>query len=678
MKPLLFEIGSEEIPARFVTSGLESLKESIIKLLDDASIGYGNITGFATPRRLAVFIDDVAEKQKDRILESLGPPKKVAFDDQGVPTKAAIGFAKTLNIDVNNLKIKETERGFYVSATVEEKGRPTIDFLAEALPNLISSMHLPKSMRWGDGSLRYFRPIKWILALFGDDIIKFNLNGIKSNNVSYGHRFLSPSAVKIDMPANYLKILKQNYVIADFKERKRVISKGIKEAESRLGFKVHEDNELLDTVTNLVEFPVVVTGSFDSTYTALPKELLITVMKSHQKYFSTVDNDGNILPSFIVISNTKAENNDTVSKGAERVLRARLEDARFYYSEDQKKPFWDYTEELKKVTYQEKLGSIYEKAERVSSMGTFIAGILDIASKEKIHRASMLCKADLVSGVVGEFPELQGYMGMIYALHCGEDKDVSMAVREHYFPRFPGDDLPSDEIGAIISLADKMDNIASFFSLDLIPTGSEDPFALRRQAAGIINILQRSDYPLSLDALIEKALENLNVSPDDNEKLLKKILHFFYPRLEGIFLSQGYGNDIINAALPAGEVNIRDLKKRLDLISLLKKDPGFPSLLTAAKRVYNILAKTSHGEIKESLLTEAAEKDLFDCVVRIERETAASNFRALYELEKPVNEFFDKVLVMDKNPEVMENRLALLMAVKKAFDSLADFSKIIE
>jgi glycyl-tRNA synthetase beta chain len=677
MKSFLFEIGSEEIPARFISSGLALLKQSFVQLLNNSLIDYGNISEYATPRRLTIFIENVSERQKDRTIESLGPPKKVAFDASGAPTKAALGFAKSMNMDVKDLTVKKTDRGEYLVARIEEKGKETINVLAEAIPKLISSLQLPRSMRWGDGSLRFFRPIRWILALFGNKIVPFEIDGIKSSNISYGHRFLSPAPIKIAAPLSYLSLLQKNYVIADIAERKRLILQGIAEIEETANCKVRKDEELLDIVTNLVEYPTAVFGSFDNKYLALPKELLITVMKSHQKYFSVEDQDGNMLPAFVVISNTSAENNDTVRKGAERVLRARLEDARFYYLEDQKKTLRDYLDDLKKVTFQEKLGSLYEKTNRITSLCSFIADKIGL-QKEKLIRASTLCKADLVTGVVGEFPELQGYMGMIYASNSGEDKEVAEAIYEHYLPKFAGDTLPSGEIGAIVSLADKIDNIVSFFYVGLIPSGSEDPFALRRQASGIINILQNKNYPMALNTLIDRALENLQPSTEEKKDLFGKILHFFSQRLENILLSRGYSHDIINAVLSAQELDITTVINKVEILSEFKKRTDFAGLLTAAKRVYNILVKYSPGKINEKLFTETAEKDLFQTLCKVNDKLTSRNFNALFELEKPINTFFDNVLVMDKDPRIKDNRLALLFSVKKTFDTLGDFSKIIE
>ncbi|MBI4654662.1 MAG: glycine--tRNA ligase subunit beta [Nitrospirae bacterium] len=674
---LLLEIGTEEIPARFIPDGIRLLKEEIAKIFTDAGIDFGNVLEYATPRRLSIYIDSVSKKQKDRTKEVLGPPKKVSFDEKGNPTQAAIGFAKSCNVDVKNLKVLRTERGEYISATIEEKGRKTIDVLAGALPVLITSIQFPKSMRWGSGSLRFVRPIRWITAILGNEIIPFKIDGLKSSDISYGHRFISHGPFKVEDITAYLQLLSNNYVVADPIERKRIISEGIKNIESKLGCRVHEDKELLDTVTFLVEYPTVVLGNFDSEYLSLPKELLITVMKSHQKYFSLDDKDGNLLHYFIVVSNTKSENVDIVKRGAERVLKARLEDARFYYEEDQKKLLWDYVESLKKVTFHGKLGSVYEKVERMAFLCSFISDTLNPQLKEKLLRAVMLCKADLVTGIVREFPELQGYMGMVYAKNSGEDEDVAEAIYEHYMPKFSGDFLPRGEIGSIISLADKLDNIVSFFLLGLAPTGSEDPFALRRQAIGIINILLHKDYPIPLNILINKALQGIESYLPARRLLTDDILEFFYQRLEGMLLAEGYSYDTINAVFSIRSHDIKDIKQRIEVLSEMRESPEFPQLLTSAKRVYNILAKVMPAEVKEDLLTELAEQDLYSAAEEVGNSLKGKNYNSLFELEKPINIFFDNVLVMDKRPEIRENRLALLSSIKMLFDSLGDFSKII-
>jgi glycyl-tRNA synthetase beta chain len=677
MRPLLIEIGTEEIPARFIPIGIKALKNSVIKLLNDSFIDFSGIHEFATPRRLAILVEGVSEKQKDRNIELIGPPKKIAFDEQGKFTKAAIGFAKAQNVDVKDLKVIKKAHGEYISVIKEEKGRDTKEILEELLPKVITSIQFPKSMRWGRSKLRFARPIRWITALFGADVIAFEIDGLKSSNTTRGHRFLSPEPLEIKDPTTYPDILSDNFVIANHHERKDIILRQIRDTEKTMNFRIHEDNELLETVNFLVEYPNVILGDFDAEYLSLPKELLITTMKSHQRYFSVEDKNGNLLPYFIVVSNTRSENNEIIKKGAERVLKARLEDARFYYHEDQKKPLWDYVERLKEVTFQETLGSLYDKVNRIAFICSFIADILNLKNKEKLIRASMLSKADLVTGIVREFPELQGYMGMVYAKNSGEDDEIALAIYEHYLPRFSGDILPSSEISTITSLADKIDNIVSFFFLGLIPTGSEDPFALRRQAIAVLNILKHKDYPLKLDLLIEKALGGIESYPPARNQLKTKILSFFRQRLEGMLLEEGYSHDLIAAILSEGVLDIKDIERRIKILSKLIKSPDFPELLTAAKRVYNILGEIKTGKLNINLLTEPAEKELHHTLTYVQERLIETDFQALFELKDPINTFFDKVLVMDKNPEIRENRLALLSSVKKLFDILGDFSKIL-
>lgn len=681
MKQFLLEIGTEEIPAGFVKVGLESLKNGFIKFFSEECITYGNITLYSTPRRLAILIDNVADKQEDRVRETTGPPEKISYDKDGKLTKAAVGFAKSAGIDAAELKVVKTGRGDYLQATVQVAGKDTKEVLSEALPGIITSVQFPKTMRWSDSPIKFVRPIRWILALLGDEVVTFKLEGLKSSNLTYGHRFLSSHSVKVEEPSTYLSILNRNHVIADLDNRKGIIADGIRKVEESEGCNIHEDNELLDTVTSLVEYPHVIVGEFDDEYLSLPKELLITVMRTHQKYFSLEDRKGSLLPKFIVVSNSLPDNEDIVRKGNERVLKARLEDARFYYNDDLKKPLWDFKDDLKNITFQEELGSVFDKLERVSFICSFMADRLNVSDddKDKLQRAAMLSKADLITGVVGEFPELQGYMGKVYALESGEDVEVADAIFEHYLPRFADDILPSSDLGSIISIADKIDSIASFFYLDMIPTGSEDPFALRRQAAGIIRILQERDYPLTLDLLIETALKGLEGDYTPSIKsLTEKILAFFNQRLEGILLSQGYGHDTIDAVLSIKGLTMKEIKLRLDTLAALRKEAGFEGLLTAAKRVYNILGERKAGEVKEDLFKDGSEDALFECVASLEGKLPGTDFTGLFKTEEPINTFFDKVLVMDKDEAVKANRLALLSKVRSLFDSFADFSKIVQ
>jgi glycyl-tRNA synthetase beta chain len=679
VKPLLLEIGTEEIPARFLSLGIKALRENLVRLLEETHIDFKGVSEYATPRRLAVLLDNVSEMQKDRKKEILGPPKKASYDQKGNLTPAALGFARSQAVNPDTLSIVKTERGEYVAAVKEEIKRETLDVLSETLPDMIASLSFPKSMRWGSGKLRFVRPIKWITAIFGDSLLPFEIEGIKSTNMTRGHRFLSPGAFKLHDPSTYSQILLNNYVMADQNKRKNTIIKEIKKIESSLKCVVREDNELLEEVTSLVEYPTVIRGNFDPGYLSLPKELLTTVMKNHQKFFSVDDEKGNLAPHFLLVSNTKTDNNDTVINGAERVLKARLEDARFYFNEDRKNPLEYYVERLRDVTFRDNLGSVHEKAKRISSIGSFLADELGLSEKDKIVRASMLSKADLVTGIVREFPELQGYIGMIYALESGEDEEVASAVFEHYKPKFSGDELPSTESGAILSLSDKMDNIASFFIVGDIPSGSEDPYGLRRQAMGIIKILEEKGYNLRLDVLVQKAINALEGQIQPEDTLKEKIMRFFYQRLEGMLLSEGLDYDIVDAALASSEgQTLKNIKHRATTLSTMRKDRSFPELLTAAKRVYNILRKEQQKDVREDLFSEHAEKGLYKAVEKVRKTLNDTNFETLFDLTEPINAFFNSVLVMDENPDLKQNRINLLFRVKQVFDSLGDFSKIVE
>ncbi|MBI4843848.1 MAG: glycine--tRNA ligase subunit beta [Nitrospirae bacterium] len=678
MKSFLLEIGTEEIPARFLKGGQEALRTAFMNFFTQEALTYQNISLFATPRRLAVLADGLIEKQADRVKELTGPPKSISYDKEGNLTKAAAGFAKSAGIDVSELKIVETERGEYLQASVHVPGRNTKDILSGALPGIITSIQFPKSMRWSDKSLRFVRPIRWILAILDNEVIKFEIEGIKSGNLTYAHRFFAPQQLKVETPSSYVSLLRRNKVIAGIDARREMIEAEIRKAEKAGGCYVHRDEELLDTVTSLVEFPNVITGEFDKKYLSLPKELPVTVMRTHQKYFSIEDKDGNLLPKFIIVSNAASGSEDIVRKGNERVLRARLEDARFYYEDDLKRPLWELKDELRHVTFQEELGSIFDKLERVSFICSFIGEKLNFADDEKLLRAVMLSKADLVTGVVSEFPELQGYMGRIYAEASGESPDTASAVYEHYLPRFAEDMLPSTDLGSIISIADKIDSIASFFYLDMIPTGSEDPFALRRQAAGILRILQEKEYPLTLEMLVEKALTGLEEYSPSVKTLSEKIMKFFGQRLEGILLAQGFSYDTVNAVLAVKGLTMGGIKERIEILTSLRKEDGFDGLLTAAKRVYNILGDKGHDAVKPEIFKHDSEKELFEAAENVRSAIGRKSFQSLYKLQAPVNSFFDSVLVMDNDEAVRANRLNLLFNVRRLFDSLADFSKIVQ
>lgn len=680
----LLEIGTEDLPARFLPPALQQLKEKTMTVLNEHQVSFADLKTYGTPRRLAVIADGIPHMQEDRIKEVFGPSKKVAFDENGNPTKAALGFAQSQKVSVERLAIKSKDRGEYVVAVIEEKGVQVKEILPEILKRVVLSLNFPKSMRWGDGSIRFARPVRWIMALFNGDVIRFDIDGITSSNLTRGHRFLSPAAFQIKEIMGYKRLLANNYVLVDYEERKKLITDRMENLLSPAAEKTVEDEELLETVSNLVEYPVPVIASFSKEYLNLPKELLITVMKGHQKYFAVQKQDGMITNRFIVISNTSEDNADIVRIGAERVIKARFEDARFYFEEDARRPLADRIDDLRKVTFQESLGSLYDKTDRVVSVAGFLAGKLIPSLKDKLVRAARLAKTDLITGVVREFPELQGIMGKYYALHDGEEREVAEAIEEHYQPAHSGGKLPQSDAGSLLSIADKTDNIAAFFSVGLIPTGSEDPFALRRQALGIIAILFDKGYDITLKELVNKALENLTDLKNPNE-ITGKILQFFEGRLETVLSDCGYAPDLIQSILPQStHMQLSQITERLDAVKVLKEQMEFNEFLTAVKRVNNIIPKTSVPQVKAELLTEEPElmlKEKLDSVrtgltglMRDRKYPAALNLLAT--LIGPINHFFDTVLVMDKREEIKLNRLSLLNEVWKTVSAITDFSKL--
>lgn len=681
---LLLEIGTEDIPARYLPPAIQQLKENSEIIFKENYIRFSNIKTYGTPRRLAMIADGIPLMQEDRTKEVFGPSKKVAFDEKGNPTRAAIGFANSQGVSVESLIIKNKDRGEYVVAVIEEQGRYVRELLPEILKRIVFSIHLPKSMRWGNGNIRFVRPIRWLLVLFDKEIITFEIEGIKSNNLTRGHRFLSPAAFQIKEIPSYKKLLRNNYVILDQEERKRIIAGKMEELSASVEGKPVEDKGLLETVVNLVEYPVPVLGTFHGEYLKLPRELLITVMKGHQKYFAIENGEGRLTNHFIVVSNTGEGNSETIRIGAERVIKARFEDARFYFEEDRKKQLFERIEELKKVTFQESLGSLYEKTERIVSIAGFLARRLLPSAEDNLVRAAWLSKTDLITGSVREFPELQGTIGKYYAVHDGENSEVAEALEEQYLPAHSGGRLPQTDVGALLSIADKIDNIATFFSIGLIPTGSEDPFALRRQALGILAIMFIRNYNLTLKELIDKSLENI---PDikNIKEVRENILQFFKSRLEMVFLDQGYSPDLVQSILPLSlKVQLNDIKERLDAIQKFKEDKGYNDFLTAIKRVNNIIPEAAVPELRTELLIEEHEKMLKEKLDSVWSALAGflkvrkyyDSINLLTSLTVPINIFFDHVLVMDKNEKIRKNRLALLKEIWHKVSTIADFSKL--
>jgi len=683
---LLLEIGTEDLPARFLPPAIQQLKDNAKRSLEDQQMKFSDVVTYGTPRRLTVIVDGVPQMQDDRSKEVFGPPKQAAFDKDGNPTKAALGFARSQGVGVEKLFLKSKDKGEYVVAVIEEKGISVKDLLPDILRKIVLSLHLPKSMRWGDGTIRFIRPIRWLMSLFDTETITFEIDGIKSSNFTRGHRFLSPATFKITEIQSYKKLLVNNCVVVDHKERRTIITDKMKNLLAPFDENPVSDKDLLDTVTHLVEYPTPVLGSFSTDYLTLPKELLVTVMKGHQKYFAVENAEGKLTNHFVVISNTSEENAETVRIGAERVIKARFEDARFYFEEDKKKPLFERLDELRKVTFQEKLGSLFDKTERVASLVAFLSEKVLPSARDGLHRAALLAKTDLITGVVREFPELQGTMGKYYALHDSEDSEVATALEEHYLPAHSGGRLPQTEVGSLLSLADKLDTIAAFFSIGVKPTGSEDPFAQRRHALGIIAILLHNKYNLNIKELVEKSLGNLKNIKDFHE-VYEQILQFFESRIEPVFSDQGYSHDIVQSILPLSlNVQLSNVKERLDAIQKFKEHKLYNDFLTAIKRLYNILPKETLPECKPELLIEESEKQLknhLDAVLShlpelLKDREYAETMDLLTSLTSPINNFFDNVLVMDKNEEIKQNRLSLLSDIRRAISTVADFSRLKE
>ncbi|HAM53301.1 MAG TPA: glycine--tRNA ligase subunit beta [Nitrospiraceae bacterium] len=681
---LLMEIGTEEIPARFIAPALTMLREKAGSVFSDYSIDFSDAQTYGTPRRLVLLMNGLPPMQKDIVKELYGPPQRAAFDKDGNPSKAALGFAAAVGVEVSSLQIRKKDKGEYVVAIIQQKGIAVKELLPEILQKIILLLHFPKSMRWGNGSFRFVRPIHWILALCDREVIPFELDGIKSANLTKGHRFLSPGVFIVREIPTYLHLMENNYVIVDQAMRKKIIAEGVAKLSSSVGGLPVKDEELLDAVTYLTEYPVPFLCEFPHDYLRLPRELLITVMRDHQKFFAVEDEQGRLKNHFIVVSNTKAENAETVRAGAERVIKARFEDARFYYEEDLKTPLHSRIEDLKRVTFHDRIGSLFDKTEKVVKLASFLAERLLPESKHLIERAALLGKTDLISGVVSEFPELQGLMGRYYALNDGEDRAVAEAIVEQYLPSHSGDRLPATVEGSLLSLADKIDSIVSFFAVGITPTGSEDPFALRRQALAVIAILMEKRYPLILKELFSAAEQNLK---ETRPTLADELLQFFLQRIEPLLTSQNFETDVIQSIVYLiGDLPPAEIKERLLAISQFTADTEYNAFLLAIKRVNNIIPDQEIPPVNENLLIEIPERNLYHDILTLKpivqgmlRDKRYHDaLKLLSALTGPINGFFDAVLVMDKREEVKLNRLALLKEIWKSALTIADFSKLLE
>lgn len=689
MAELLFEIGCEEMPAGFVVPALKALERLAAQALANQNLPHGRLNTMGTPRRLAFMVQDLAEKQADREQEILGPPVKAAFDPEGNPTKAALGFAKSQGVDVKELEQIDTEKGPRVGFVRKVRGLPTGEVLSAVLPGLVEKIPFAKTMRWGSGNIRFARPIHWFLAVLDGQVVPFELAGLKSGNLTYGHRFLAPEAIEINSASEYEEKLRDASVFVDRDERRSLVDMEVETTGQIAGGKVVPDAELIEEVTDLVEYPVACCGSFDREFLKVPRQVIITAMRKHQRYFALEDDKGDLMPNFIAMNNVKPRDLAVVTQGHERVLRARLADARFFLEEDTKRPLIDRLEDLKQVTYHAKLGTSYDKVERFARLAEFLADKTVPDQKDQVAQAARLCKCDLVTEMVGEFPSLQGVVGKEYALMEGEASEVAAAIAEHYMPLGGEGDLPASKLGLIVGLADRMDTICGLFGIGETPTGAADPYGLRRAAIAAIRIFKQFESPLYLGEVLDFALEGLSAKlarPKDEVKA--EVTEFIGNRNQGLLTAAGVPTDVAQAVLAAGFDDLRSTEQRALALAAVKDSPDFATLAVGMKRVMNILRKEAvevpENPPQEALMTEPAERGLYDSFKALKDEAqsrfAQGDFKGFLQglsaLKGPIDEFFDQVLVMEKDEALRKNRLALLNHIAKLFGQLAEFTHL--
>lgn len=687
-RDFLLEIGTEEIPARLLSGALEELAAVTEKFLAEERLLFEDVRTFGTPRRLAVRVFGLAAHQSPLIQEVKGPPCKAAFGADGRPTRAAEGFAKNHGVRVEDLVVRRVGNTDYVYAVKEEPGRPTVEVLRELAPRLVTSLSFPKSMRWGDYDLKFIRPIRWLVALYGEDVIPFTLAGVRADRYTYGHRFLRPGPHALAEPGAYVDTLRAAFVLVNPAERRSEVWRQVQDVAAAAGGTVLPDEELLDEVTNLLEYPTAFCGRFPAEYLELPPPVLTTPMREHQRYFPVYGPDGRLMPLFIGVHNGTAEHIDTIRAGNEKVLRARLADARFFYLEDLKQPLAERVEQLKKIVFMEEVGSLYDKTARLEALAGYLAGVLglDPDDKNRAVRAAHLCKADLVTSMVYEFPELEGVMGREYALQGGEDPVVARAIYEHYLPRGAGDELPETLPGKVLSLAEKADNLVGCFGLGIVPTGSQDPYALRRQALGMCRLLLEAGLHLDTGDLFRRAYRlyegKLKIG---EEELVTRLGEFVVQRLRGLFAERGLPADVVEAVLAADAGDVRDAWERARALAAFRHAPAFENLYTAFTRAHNLAKGAADGRIDPALFEHPAESELFgayrETAARAEPLLAARRYDEALEvmsaLRGPVDRFFDAVLVMTEDRAVRENRLALLRRVAGLVRKVADLSRLV-
>ena len=685
----LLEIGVEELPARFVSDTINQLRNNMEDLLKVERVEYSDIVIYTTPRRLTTIINGLEDKLNNIEQKVKGPSKKISFDESGSPSKALMGFMRGQGVELDAVTVEEVNGEEYVFANVLKKGKTLEEVFSSNMEEFIKKINFPKGMKWGGKNLKFARPIRWIVSLLDDKVIPFNLEGIRVSNITKGHRFLGSSEILVDNVSNYVPLLKKNYVIVDQNERREIIKYGSEKLVKEKGGTIQKDEDLLDEITNIVEYPTPIIGRIKEDYLSLPMDVITTPMKEHQRYFPVIDDKGRLVPYFITVRNGDDKHSDIVVKGNEKVLGARLEDAKFFYKDDIKYPLEHYVDRLENITFQEKLGSMYTKTKRIQKLGMKIGDYLEVGdeTQKNIERAGFISKADLTTKMVSEFTELQGKMGMEYAIKSGENEIVSLAVFEQYLPRFSGDMLPSTTAGSVLSIADKLDSISGLFAIGIQPSGSQDPFALRRSALGIINIILDKKLNLSLTELIDFALyiyvEENGLAFDYN-KVKGEIMEFFIQRVKNMFLDTGIRYDIIDAVIKTRSDDIFDLKIRADKLNEWLSKDGLSDILTAFNRVSTLAEKAISSDVKRDLLTED-EIELYDSYNNIEEKTLALISKKEYDkaldilttLKEPIDNFFNKVMVMVDDEALKNNRLGLLKKIYDIMMKVCDLSQVV-
>ena len=680
-KDLLFEIGAEEIPAGFMPNILGQLKQLAETKLNDAHLPFESIETYGTPRRLALIVKGLADASDEISERHKGPSASIAYDADGNPTKAAIGFARGKGLDVADLVIEDG----YIYAESKTAGVPTKDIVTDMLPQLIIGLNFPKSMHWGNLDAKFVRPVRWLVALLDEEVIPVEFATVQSGNVSRGHRFLGADEITIKNAASYVDTLKENFVMVDQDTRRELISKQLHDMAASKNASIVWDDDLLEEINYLVEWPTALCGGFEESYLALPDAAIITPMKDHQRYFPLVGQDGKLLPMFLTVRNGSDHSIEVVQAGNERVLRARLDDAKFFFNEDRKKPLIDRQDGLTKIVFQEGLGNLADKTERLLKLGRVFGeecGLHEDAAVV-LERATELAKTDLTTGMVTEFTELQGVMGKEYALLDGESPEVAEAIFEQYLPRFAGDVLPQTEAGKVLSIIDKVDNIVATFSRGLIPTGSQDPYALRRQTIGILNILLGSEWNISLRPIFKASMELLNVAADKQEELLNQVEEFFTLRLKNIFLDREVPHHVIDLLLSNNELSVADAEGLVNALLANRIDENV-ELVQAYTRMYNLVKDVEYTGVNSDLLKEDAEKALFEAASKASEASLAAweagDYAAVVAvpatLVPTINQFFEDVMVMDKDEAIKANRLQLVRLAYSVMAIIGDISAL--